>query len=62
MEAKKWYQSKVVLANIVCGLALVVGQFIPGVSEFVQAHFTAVGDAWAIVNVALRVIGSNVSL
>ena len=53
--SKPWYLSKIILANLICGLGLVVGQFIPGVNDFIQAHFTAVGDAWAIVNIGLRI-------
>ncbi len=38
------------------GLGLIVGQFVPGVSEFISNHFALAGDAWAIVNVGLRLI------
>lgn len=62
MQTKPWYLSKVILANIIMGLGLVVGQFVPGVSEFVQEHFTAVGNAWAIINVVLRVFKSNIEI
>ena len=56
MQSKPWYLSKTILANVLCGLALAVGQFVPGVNDFVQAHLTAAGDAWAIVNIGLRLI------
>jgi hypothetical protein len=56
MQAKPWYLSKTILANVIMGLGLAVGSFVPGVSEFVQNHFAVTGDAWAIVNIALRLI------
>lgn len=59
MDQKPWYSSKTILANILVGLGLIVGQFVPGVNDFIQAHFTAVGDAWAIVNVGLRLVTSG---
>lgn len=53
---KPWYLSKTILANLLMGLGLIVGQFVPGVSEFISNHFALAGDAWAIVNVGLRLI------
>ena len=54
MQAKPWFLSKTILANLLMGLGLIVGTFVPGVNEFIQAHFTLVGDGWAIVNIGLR--------
>lgn len=56
MQQKPWYLSKTILANLVMGVGLIVGSFVPGVGDFIQAHFTAVGDGWAIVNIGLRLI------
>lgn len=59
MDAKKWYLSKTILANLIMGVGLIVGSFVPGVSEFISNHFAVTGDAWAIVNIALRLVTSQ---
>lgn len=54
MNDKPWYLSKTIWVNFFMGMAMVLSQFIPSVSEFLQLHFSAVGDAWALINIALR--------
>lgn len=57
MEDKKpWYLSKMVMVNILGGLAMIVAVFQPSVAAFVSEHFSAVGGGWAILNVLLRLI------
>lgn len=55
-EPKKWYESKMVLTNIIMGLAMMVSYFLPGVAEFLQVHFAEAGMGWALLNVILRLI------
>lgn len=60
MEAKKWYESKVVLVNILMGLAMIVAVFSPATADFIKAYFAEAGAGWAFVNILLRVFKSNV--
>lgn len=60
MENKKWYESKVVLVNILMGIAMIVAQFSPSAAEFIRVYFAEAGTAWALINVALRVFKSNI--
>jgi hypothetical protein len=62
MENKKWYESKVILANMIAGLCMILATFLPGVSEFLSVHFAEAGGAWAILNIILRVFKSNVEI
>lgn len=56
MEAKKWYLSKTILVNIMMGLAMIVAQFYPAGSAFIQNYFAEAGSAWALVNILLRIV------
>lgn len=55
-QGKKWYLSKMIMVNIMAGLAMIIGVFMPGVAAFISEHFSAVGGGWALVNIALRLI------
>lgn len=55
-QGKKWFLSKVILVNMIAGLAMIVAVFAPGVAAFMQEHFSAVGGGWALVNIVLRLI------
>lgn len=58
-QGKKWYLSKMIMVNIIAGLAMIVAVFAPGVAAFMQEHFSAVGGGWALVNIALRLLTSK---
>lgn len=60
MEAKKWFESKVVLMNILMGLAMILAQFYPPASEFIKTYFAEAGMGWAFLNIVLRIFKSNV--
>lgn len=59
---KKWYQSKVVLVNMLMGVAMIVAVFSPDVAEFIKMHFSETGGAWALINIALRIFKSNIEI
>lgn len=56
MDSKPWYLSKMILVNILMGVAMIVGAFQPSVAEFIKTYFAEAGSAWAIVNVVLRIV------
>jgi hypothetical protein len=56
VESKKWYLSKTILVQILGGLGLAVGAFVPSVGEFIQSYFTELGSGWLFVNTILRLI------
>lgn len=56
LEPKAWYESKTILVNILAGIAMIVGVFLPGVGAFISEHFSEMGGGWAIINIALRLI------
>ena len=53
---KPWYFSKTILVQLVAGLALIAGVFVPAVGSFLQVHFAEAGMAWAVINGILRFI------
>lgn len=53
---KKWYQSKTMLTNILFGLGMVVGVFVPSVQSFIQEYFQEAGMGWALLNIVLRLV------
>lgn len=53
---KKWYQSKTFWVNVMALVALIVAQFSPSASAFITEHFAEAGGAWALINIALRLI------
>lgn len=53
---KNWYQSKTILVQIIGGLALILGVFLPDVGSFLQEHFAEAGSAWIAINTILRFI------
>jgi hypothetical protein len=53
---KVWWKSKTILVNLVMGLAMIVGVFLPEVGEFIKTHFAETGGAWALINIVLRIV------
>lgn len=62
MENKVWWQSKVILVNIMMGIAIIVMQFSPAMSEFIKTYFSEMGMGWAFINILLRLFKSNIQL
>lgn len=64
MEAKKWFESKVALFNILMALAAIVVIVSPAAGEvmksFIQNYLGEAGLGWALINIVLRVFKSNV--
>lgn len=64
MEAKKWFESKVALFNLVMAVLAAVAVISPQVAEpakvFVQQYFAEAGLGWALINIVLRLFKSNV--
>lgn len=60
MEASKpFWQSKTILVQIIGGLAIIVGVFVPSVGDFLKNYFSEAGSAWAIVNIILRFVSKD---
>ena len=55
-QPKHVIRSKTFWVNVMGLLAAVVGAFVPSVGAFIAEHFGAMGGAWALVNIALRLI------
>jgi hypothetical protein len=53
---KRWYQSKTILVQVVGGIGLIAGAFVPAVGDFVQSYFSELGAGWVFVNTVLRLI------
>jgi hypothetical protein len=56
---KPFWQSKTILVNIIMGLAMIVAQFKPEVAAVMQQYLGEAGSAWAIINIALRIISKD---
>lgn len=54
MESKKWYASKTIWVQIIAGVALIVGVFVPSAGLFLQQHFAEAGLGWGVINIILR--------
>lgn len=61
MENKKWYESKVVLVNLLMALVPVLAVYNQGVADFIKENFAAAGMGWALLNIVLRAFKSNIS-
>lgn len=63
VETKPFWQSKVVVMNIIMAIAMVLIQFpaFAAAGEFLKQYFAEAGMGWAILNMILRVFKSNVS-
>lgn len=57
---KNWYESKVVLMNILMALATILAVFYPPAAEVIKQYFAEAGMGWAILNIVLRIFKSNV--
>jgi hypothetical protein len=63
IEQKPWYQSKVVLVNLVMGMVMMVSQFSPELAEVLKQYLgTEAAIGWALINIVLRLFKSNVVL
>lgn len=56
VPSKPWYLSKTILVNILAGVALIAGNFLPAVGQFIQTYFAELGGGWVFVNTILRLI------
>jgi uncharacterized membrane protein YqaE (UPF0057 family) len=56
VNEKKWFESKMIMVNIMAGIAMIVGVFMPSVGAFIAEHFSAVGGGWAMLNIVLRLV------
>lgn len=59
MESKPFWQSKIILVNMLMGVAMVLAAFSPSASEFIKNYFSEAGSAWALINVVLRLVTKN---
>jgi hypothetical protein len=59
MPTKPFYLSKTLWVNVLAALALVLAQFSPVVSTFIQTYFTELGSGWVVVNSILRIISKD---
>jgi hypothetical protein len=59
MASKPFYLSKTFWVNVAALVALVVAQFSPKVAEFIQANFSELGSAWAVINFVLRLVSNG---
>jgi hypothetical protein len=59
MKMKPWYLSKMILVNIVMGIAMILGAFKPEFASFIKEYFAEAGSAWALINVVLRVVSKD---
>jgi hypothetical protein len=55
-QPKPWYLSKTILVQILGGIGLTVGAFVPSVGQFIQTHFAELGSGWLFVNTVLRLL------
>jgi hypothetical protein len=55
-QNKPWYLSKTIMVNVLMGVAMIVAQFSPSAADFIKVYFAEAGSAWALVNIALRLI------
>lgn len=60
MPVKMWYESKVILMNILMGVAMAIAAFQPAVADFIKTYFAEAGMGWAFLNVILRALKSNI--
>lgn len=55
-QVKPWYLSKMILVNILMGVAMIVAQFKPEAAAFIREYFAEGGMVWAFINVVLRAV------
>ena len=56
---KKWYESKVILANLIGALIPILATFSPPVASFLQENYAAAGMGWMLLNVASRMLSAT---
>jgi hypothetical protein len=59
METKPFWQSKTILVNIIMGAAMILAQFKPELAAILKEYLGEAGSAWAIINIALRIISKD---
>lgn len=59
---KPWYSSKVILVNILMAVAMAMIQFpaLAPVGAFIKEYFAELGVGWAVLNMILRAMKSNI--
>jgi hypothetical protein len=65
MEAKKPWESKVMILNAVTGLVAFLSMFVPSlafVPAYIAAHPAEVAMAFTLVNMILRMFKSNIQI
>jgi hypothetical protein len=55
-QPKPWYLSKTILVQILGGIGLIAGAWVPAVNSFIQAYFMELGTGWVILNSILRFV------
>lgn len=55
-NVKPLWQSKTILVNIIMGVCMILAQFNPGASAFIQQYLGEAGTAWAVINIILRIV------
>lgn len=55
-NVKPWYQSKMILVNLIMAIAGVVAVFKPEAAEFAKQYLGEGALFWSILNLALRAI------
>jgi len=53
---KPWYLSKTVLVQVLGGVGLIAGVFMPSVGVFIKTYFAEIGGGWVFINTILRLI------
>lgn len=54
--AKPWWQSKMILVNLLMAVAGVVAVFKPEVAAVIKEYAAESSAVWAVINIALRFI------
>lgn len=53
---KPWYLSKTILVQLLGGIGLIAGAFLPVVGDFIKTYFSEIGGGWIFLNTVLRLI------
>jgi len=56
---KHFLKSKTFWVNVMAVLGIVLAQYYPAGAEFIQANFSEIGGAWAVINVLLRMVSKD---
>lgn len=56
VESKPFWKSKMVMMNLLMGLAMMISVWNPPIAEFIKTYFAEMGMGWSLLNMALRFI------